>query len=250
MCYNTDMKTNIPTAAFIIIGNEILDGSTIDSNMPVLINRLNEKGIALKTVHIVSDDDNAIIEAVNQSRKKYDYVFTSGGIGPTHDDITTQAIANAFEVELPLHDEALRRITTFHPDPNDSIKKMAYIPAGATLIDNTINQAPGFQLENVYVMAGVPGIFKVMVDFIFSNIDGGQTMRSRHIYVHAKESRFAKELAEIEKYYPNIQIGSYPNQADDFIKVLFKSYDKNELEECFNLFVEWTESEYINTTPI
>ena len=176
-----------PTAAIIIIGNEILSGRTQDKNINYLAKGLNELGIILKEVRVIPDDEQVIIETLNALRAVHDYIFTSGGIGPTHDDITADAVAKAFSLPLILHEEAFARLKKHYAtkgvELNDSRKKMAYTPQGATLIDNSISAAPGFIIDNVYVMAGVPSIMQVMFDSIAQTLTGGAKVESVEIMV-------------------------------------------------------------------
>ena len=160
---------NNPTAAMIVIGDEILSGRTRDTNMHYLAKELGKIGILLQEVRIVSDQENAIVFAITELRKKFDHIFTSGGIGPTHDDITADSVAKAFKVEISVRHDAKQILTDYYKNKgillNDSRLRMARIPDGARLIKNSISGAPGFQIENVYVMAGVPLIFQSMVLF-------------------------------------------------------------------------------------
>ncbi len=204
-------KTEV-TAAFIIIGNEILSGRTKDKNLGYLAERLTEWGIRLREARVVPDVEEAIVKAVNECRAAYDYVFTSGGIGPTHDDITAAAVARAFGVEVIRHPEAeaMLRDRILPKDLNEARLKMADTPDGATLIDNPVSRAPGFQVENVFVMAGVPVIMQAMVDGLKHKLVGGTPVRSRTIGCDLPEGAIAKGLGELQERFSEIEIGSYP----------------------------------------
>lgn len=207
------MKT--VTASLVIIGNEILSGRTQDKNLAHLALKLNETGIQLREVRVVPDIEAKIVEAVNICRAEYDYVFTTGGIGPTHDDITSASIAKAFGVAIHRHPDAERALRAhYENDPtreiNEARLKMADVPLGAELIPNAISTAPGFRMENVYVMAGVPRIMQAMLDAIIPLLKGGATVLSLSITTNLPEGTIADGLTAIQNRYPNIDIGSYP----------------------------------------
>ena len=211
------MTEKQPTAVFIIIGNEILSGRTQDTNLKYLALKLSALGIRLKEVRVIPDIEQVIIDTINELRANSDYVFTSGGIGPTHDDITTESVAKAFGVKAEINDEALRRLTKQYEKPgdlNESRKKMAIIPVGAALIDNPISSAPGFKIGNVHVMAGVPSIFQAMVDNILPNLKGGKPIISMTITASISEGKLAGPLGDIQKKFPQVDIGSYPHIRD------------------------------------
>lgn len=207
-----------PTAAMLVIGDEILSGRTRDANMHHLAGVLTEKGIDLKEVRIVSDDDRAIIEAVQALSMVYGHVFTSGGIGPTHDDITADCIAWAFGRSIDVRDDA-RAILQEHYDKqgtelNAARLRMARIPDGADLIDNPVSAAPGFSIENVHVMAGVPAVFQAMVASVLPKLTGGAPVISKSERLLRGEGDIAGPLGEIAENYPDLSIGSYPFQKD------------------------------------
>lgn len=203
-----------PTAAMLVIGDEILSGRTRDANMYYLAGELGKRGITLKEVRVVSDDRTAIIEAVNALRAAYDTVITSGGIGPTHDDITAEAIAAAFSVPIGIRDDARALLAAHYArtgtEFNDARQRMARIPDGATLIDNPISVAPGFTLENVHVMAGVPNIFQAMVASVIPTLTGGQPLLSQTLRINRGEGEIAGPLTALAEDYPDLSIGSYP----------------------------------------
>jgi molybdenum cofactor synthesis domain-containing protein len=203
---------NIVTACLLIIGNEILSGRTADANLPYLAKRLNALGIRLAEVRVIADSEAAIVRAVNETRAQYDYVFTTGGIGPTHDDITSGCVAKAFGTVLERNAEAVRRLERHYPPGglNEARLRMAEIPVGATLIDNPVSTAPGFKLGNVYVMAGVPRIMQAMFEGIAPSLVGGKPVLTRSVSCTLGEGVLAKGLGEIQARYPRVDIGSYP----------------------------------------
>ena len=207
-----------PTAAILVIGDEILSGRTRDANMHHLANVLSEIGIDLKEARFVSDDEPAIIDSVRALSKGYDHVFTSGGIGPTHDDITADAIAAAFETHIDVREDALTILKAHYErqgvELNEARLRMARIPDGAELIDNPVSSAPGFRLGNVYVMAGVPSIFQAMVQSVLPSFTGGLPILSETLRVERGEGDIAAELGALAKAYPDVSMGSYPFQKD------------------------------------
>lgn len=202
-----------PTAAIIIIGNEILSGRTQDTNTQWIALKLAERGVRLAESRIIPDEKLIIVNTVNELRKKFDYVFTTGGIGPTHDDITTECIAAAFGVGLELNEDAMRVMSGHHgPGQMDGARrKMAMIPHGAALIPNPVSAAPGFVIENVYVMAGIPRIMQAMMDYILSSIEGGNSILSSTVTCRLFESTLAPDFEILQNKYPAIQMGSYPH---------------------------------------
>lgn len=207
-----------PTAAMLVIGDEILSGRTRDANMHYLAGQLTERGIDLKEVRVVSDDKDAIIAAVQALSENYAHVFTSGGIGPTHDDITADCIAAAFGAHIDVRADA-RALLQAHYDRsgqelNAARLRMARIPDGATLIDNPVSTAPGFSLGNVHVMAGVPSVFKAMVASILPTLTGGAPLLSRTLQLFKGEGDLAGPLGAFAQDYPDLSVGSYPFQKD------------------------------------
>ena len=207
-----------PTAAMLVIGDEILSGRTRDANMHHLANELTAHGIDLKEVRVVSDDAPAIVAAVQALSAGFDHVFTSGGIGPTHDDITADCIAQAFGAAIDVRDDA-RAILQAHYDRqdlqmNEARLRMARIPDGATLIDNPVSAAPGFTLGNVHVMAGVPRIFTAMVASVLPTLTGGAPLISDTLRIDRGEGDIAGPLAALAAEHPHLSFGSYPFQKD------------------------------------
>jgi molybdenum cofactor synthesis domain-containing protein len=201
------------TACLVIIGNEILSGRTKDANLAYLATKLNEAGIRLKEARVIPDDCDTIVAAVNEVRAKFDYVFTTGGIGPTHDDITSECIARAFGVKHVLHPEAHRILATHYKpgDLNEARLRMAHTPEGATLILNPVSRAPGFRIGNVFVMAGVPVVMQAMLDGVLPGLKGGKPVLSRAIVCNLAEGIIAKGLGALQQRYPDLDIGSYPS---------------------------------------
>ena len=207
-----------PTAAMLVIGDEILSGRTRDANMYYLAGALTEIGIDLKEVRVVSDDKSAIIAAVTALSQAHDTVITSGGIGPTHDDITADCIAAAFDRPIDIRSDS-RALLAAHYDRqgvelNAARLRMARIPDGATLIDNPVSVAPGFTLENVHVMAGVPAVFQAMVASVLPGLTGGAPLLSQTLRIHRGEGDIAGPLASLAQEYSDLSIGSYPFQKD------------------------------------
>jgi len=207
------------TACVLIIGNEILSGRTQDRNLAFLGQRLNDLGIRLMEARVVPDVEAVIVATLNEVRRRFDYVLTTGGIGPTHDDITADCVAKAFGRPLIVHPEA-RAILEAHYPPGeltDARLRMARTPEGAELIENPVSKAPGFQVENVFVMAGIPDIMQAMFASLQHRLAGGQPLRSRTVAVELGESFVADGLARLQERFPDVEIGSYPfNRAGVF----------------------------------
>ncbi len=200
------------TAAIIVIGNEVLSGRTQDINVQFLALGLGELGIQLDEVRIIADIEDEIVAAVNGLRAKHDYVFTTGGIGPTHDDITSASIAKAFGRALIRNPEAEAiLLANYRPeDVTEARMKMADTPEDVVLIQNPVSKAPGYQIENVFVMAGVPRIMQAMFDDLKSRLKGGQPVSSRSIDAFIPEGLVAGPLGDVQNDFPDIEIGSYP----------------------------------------
>ncbi len=211
------------TAAMLIIGNEILSGRTKDANLAYIAERLNALGIRLAEARVVPDVPGEIVDAVNALRARYTYVFTSGGIGPTHDDITAECIARAFGVKLAVHPEALRRLEERYAEIgvelNEARLRMAKTPEGAALIDNPVSAAPGFQIGNVFVMAGVPKIMQAMFESLRDRLVGGAPLLSRTIVCDLPEGHIASGLGAVQNRHPEVDIGSYPSYATSGFRV-------------------------------
>ncbi len=216
-------KSKTVTAALLIIGNEILSGRTKDANLPFIAEGLGGMGIRLSEVRVVPDVADEIIAAVNLLREKYDYLFTTGGIGPTHDDITAECVARAFDRKLIQNAEARSRLEERWAEAgiemNEARLRMANTPEGAKLIDNPVSVAPGFQVENVFVMAGVPKIMQAMFGSLRERLVGGAPLLSRSVVCNLPEGRLASGLGALQAQYPNVDIGSYPSYAQSGFRV-------------------------------
>lgn len=225
------MSDPVPTAAILVIGDEILSGRTKDRNVGFIADRLTSLGIDLKEVRIVSDDKAAIIEAVRALSERYDVVFSTGGIGPTHDDITAASVAKAFGVDLVCDEEAVRRLSARSP-LSEARLKMCHVPRGSTLIDNPISQAPGFQLDNVFVLAGVPNIARAMFNSLGPRLIAGDPIRSASVEAGLSEGAIATQLAAIAARFPQVEIGSYPffRDPDYGVNVVARARDSAQVE--------------------
>jgi molybdenum cofactor synthesis domain-containing protein len=203
-----------PSAAMLVIGDEILSGRTRDGNTHFLAGELTRHGVTLREARVVADDHAAIVRAVNALRQDHDHVFTSGGIGPTHDDITADAIADAFGVHIGIRQDAHELLAAHYAraglEFNAARQRMARIPDGASLIENPVSTAPGFTLGNVHVMAGVPNIFQAMVASVLPSITGGMPLMSQTLRVNRGEGEIAGPFATLAADYPDLSMGSYP----------------------------------------
>ena len=229
-------------ASLVIIGDEILSGRTEDTNLAYLAKWLGNLGIHLSEVRVVLDDEKDIIESVNTLRKKYDYVFTTGGIGPTHDDITTDSIAKAFGVETRIDDDALEKMKEFLDgrELTEPLLKMLHIPEGGELIYSPATKAPGYKIENVFVMAGIPKIMQGMLEGMYDYLEKGEVVHSRSFDILVGESFFAEKLEEIQQEFLNIAIGSYPFSRDGKYgaTIVLRSIDDSALDGCEILIKE------------
>jgi len=208
-------EETIVTAAVLVIGNEILSGRTQDTNLAYLARKLNEYGIRVREARVVPDVQAEIVAALNALRSRFDYVFTTGGIGPTHDDITAECVAAAFGVDLVISEpiaEIIRRRPA-PPEVMESRMRMARIPRGGGLIDNPLGP-PGFFIDNVYVMAGIPRVMQQMVDSLQGKLRGGRPVRSRSVTAFLAESQIARRLGQIQERFAHIDLGSYPFHRD------------------------------------
>ena len=223
-------------AIVILIGNEILSGRTQDKNVPFLSKWLNELGVKVEEVRVVSDEQEVIVKCINEVRKKFKYVFTTGGIGPTHDDITSRSIAKAFNLTYGYNKEAYEILEKYYKpgEFNDGRKKMAKMPDKASLIYNPSSGAPGFIVENVYCLPGVPSILKSMVDGLKNNIKGGKKILSETISVNTVESEIAKPLEDVQNNFSNVEIGSYPffRLGKVGVSIVMRSTEKNQIKDC------------------
>jgi molybdenum cofactor synthesis domain-containing protein len=228
----------VVTAAVLVIGDEILSGRTKDKNLGYLAEQLTELGIRLREARFVPDIEAEIVAAVNHCREKFDYVFTTGGIGPTHDDITADSVGAAFELEVTHHPEAVALLTAHYKETgaefNEARMRMARTPLGATLVSNPISKAPGFRVENVYVMAGIPVVAEAMFQSLKHELVGGDPVLSAGIRAYLPEGTLAKGLGDIQGCYNDVDIGSYPFHRDGRYgaAIVCRSTDAARLEAC------------------
>ena len=223
-------------AAILIIGNEILSGRTQDTNTSTLATWLNSLGVKVGEVRVIPDVEETIANSVNFLRKQYDYVFTSGGIGPTHDDITSESISKAFNVPYEKHEEGFKILEAYYKpgEFNDGRQKMIWMPRGANLLLNPTSGAPGFYLENVFVLPGVPSILKSMLGGIKNKIIGGNPIISNTISLRTFESHIAESLTAVQNKYDNVEIGSYPFfQAGKLgVSIVIRSDNQELINKC------------------
>jgi molybdenum cofactor synthesis domain-containing protein len=227
-----------PTAALIVIGDEILSGRTKDVNIGTVADFCTDLAIDLMEVRVVADIEDDIVAAVNAVRARYSYVFTTGGIGPTHDDITADAIAKAFGVALPIHAEARKMLEDRWKDrgiePNEARLRMARIPEGASLIVNTVSAAPGFKIGNVHVMAGVPLIMRSMLESIAPTLTGGRKVHSVTVKCRVGEGTIAAGFSALQQQFPDVKMGSYPRMGDGAVmtELVLRASDEDKLAEA------------------
>ena len=229
-------------ASLVIIGDEILSGRTEDKNLAYLAKWLGKIGISLSEARVVLDDEEAIISSVNSLRKKYDYVFTTGGIGPTHDDITTDCVAKAFGVEAKVDESALEKMKAFldGKELTDPLLKMLHVPEGGELIYSPATKAPGYKIENVFVMAGIPKIMQGMLEGMYDYLEAGDVVKSKSHDILVGESYFAEELTEIQNKFSNVSVGSYPFSRDGVYgaTIVLRSSDDIALASCEKLVLK------------
>jgi molybdenum cofactor synthesis domain-containing protein len=234
------MTQETPTAAVLLIGNEVLSGRTKDKNLGYIADCMTALGIDLLEARVVADDEDAIVAAVNALRARYTYVFTTGGIGPTHDDITADCIAKAFGVGISHHPDAVAILEDYFKEmgrePNEARMRMARIPHGGTLIANSVSRAPGFRVENVFVMAGVPKIMQAMLEAIMPTLRQGAPILSRTLLFEGGEGDIAKPLSEAQDAFPAVVMGSYPFEGKTgyCTNLVLRSRDKGVLEAAFD----------------
>ena len=237
-------------AAIIIIGNEILSGRTQDVNVVTISKWLNELGVKLEEVRVIPDIENSIIKTVNELKKKFNYVFTTGGIGPTHDDITSQSIAKAFNLSYGFHKEAYAILEKYYGKAkfNAGRKKMAMMPVKASLILNPSSGAPGFIVKNVYSLPGVPSILKSMLGGLKNKIKGGKKIFTKTISVQTVESEIAKPLADVQKKFKSVDIGSYPffRLGKIGVSMVVRSDDKKKIDDCSKKIIGFLKKKKIN----
>ena len=237
-------------AAIIIIGNEILSGRTQDVNVVAISTWLNELGVKLEEVRVIPDIEVSIIETVNELKKNFNYIFTTGGIGPTHDDITAKSIAKAFNTPYGYHKEAYAILEKYYGKGKFNIgrKKMAKMPTKALLILNPSSGAPGFIVDNVFCLPGVPSILKSMLDGLKNKIKGGKKILSKTISVKTVESEISKSLSNIQNMFKKVDIGSYPffRLGKIGVSIVMRSSDKKKIDECYKKIVSFLKKRKIN----
>ena len=226
------------TAALLVIGDEILSGRTQDRNLSPIANWLNLQGIRLTEARVVPDEIERIAEAVNALRQRHDYLFTTGGIGPTHDDITVDAIAAALGVPVVVHPRARAALEAYYADRGGATEarlRMARVPEGAELIENVASGAPGIRVGNIFILAGVPHIATLMLEALTGQLEGGRPLLSRTIGCWVPESEVAELLGETERAHPGCQIGSYPffREGKGGANFVIRSTDEAALEACW-----------------
>jgi molybdenum cofactor synthesis domain-containing protein len=226
------------TAGLLVIGDEILSGRTKDVNIAATAEFCTDLGIALTEVRVVADVEESIVEAVRTLSERYTYVFTTGGIGPTHDDITADAVAKAFNVALPINDEARAMLESrwkaMGTEVNEARLRMARIPEGASLIVNSVSAAPGFRIRNVHVMAGVPVIMKAMLESIAPTLEGGRKVHSITVRCGVGEGTIGGPLGRLQDEFPDVKMGSYPQMGQSFVmtELVLRSADEERLKEA------------------
>ena len=232
------MKKNYKkvNAAIIVIGDEILSGRTQDINVAFLAKWLNELGVRVEEVRVIADKQKSIINCIKEIKKKFKYIFTTGGIGPTHDDITSKSIAKAFKLSYGYHREAYEILKKYYKpgEFNEGRKKMAKIPQNAKLIYNPSSGAPGFIVKNVFCLPGVPSILESMVEGIRDKIVGGKKILSKTISVNTVESEIARSLETVQHKFKNIEIGSYPffRMGKVGVSIVMRSTEMKNINDC------------------
>jgi len=248
---NKNTKVN---AAILIIGNEILSGRTQDSNTSALARWLNSCGVKVKEVRIIADIEETIINTVNELRKTNDYVFTTGGIGPTHDDITSESISKAFNLDYEIHKEGYKILEAYYKpgEFNEGRQKMAWMPKNAKLILNPTSGAPGFNVENVFCLPGVPSILKSMLGGLRNAIVGGQPIISHTISLRTVESEIAKSLTFVQDNNKDVEIGSYPFfQAGKLgVSIVIRSEDQLKIDACNCQILEFVKKKNIEVITL
>ena len=238
-------------AVIIIIGNEILSGRTQDSNVATISKWLNQLGVELQEVRVIPDIEDSIVKTINEVRKKFKYVFTTGGIGPTHDDITSRSMAKAFNLSYGYHKEAYQILETYYKkfNFNEGRKKMAMLPHKAKLIYNPSSAAPGFSVKNVYCLPGVPSILKSMLGGLNNRIRGGKKILSKTITLRTVESEIAESLEKVQNKYTDVEIGSYPffKQGKVGVSIVLRSSDQNLISECYKDIKDFIKKKKIET---
>ena len=242
-------KNKIVNAAILIIGNEILSGRTQDTNTGTIALWLNSIGVKVKEVRVIPDIEKNIIDTVNVLRKTNDYVFTTGGIGPTHDDITAESISKAFKLDYEIHKEAFKILEAYYKpgEFNEGRQKMVWMPKEAKLILNPTSGAPGFNIENVFCLPGVPSILKSMLGGLKNKIVGGKPILSHTISLRTVESEIANPLTKVQNNNKDVEIGSYPFfQAGKLgVSIVIRSEDQSKIDKCAFQILEFVNEKKI-----
>ncbi|MEO0543177.1 MAG: competence/damage-inducible protein A [Pseudomonadota bacterium] len=244
---NTDL-TEIVTAGMIVIGDEILSGRTRDSNAYHLASMMTAIGVDLREVRMIADDHDVIVETINAMRAQYTYVFTSGGIGPTHDDITADAVGAAFGLPVEEDEKALAVMAAHYEARNQPFtaarRRMARLPEGAGIIDNPISKAPGFVVANVHVMAGVPAIFQAMLDNVIPTLRTGRKLVSKSVHCPFGEGTISAPLASIQDAHPDVVIGSYPafEEGAFWTEIIVRASDEAALDKATEAVAKMVEA--------
>ena len=242
-------KNKKVNAAILIIGNEILSGRTQDTNTGTIALWLNSIGVKVNEVRVIPDVEGTIIDTVNNLRKNSDYVFTTGGIGPTHDDITAQSISKAFNLKYEIHKEAFKILESYYKpgEFNEGRQKMVWMPKNAKLILNPTSGAPGFNVSNVFCLPGVPSILKSMLGGLKNEIVGGEPILSKTISLRTVESEIAKSLANVQNTNQDVEIGSYPFfQAGKLgVSIVIRSEDQSKINKCSKEILKFIEEKKI-----
>ena len=241
-------KTKV-NAAILIIGNEILSGRTQDTNTSTLANWLNSIGVKVNEVRVVPDDEKKIVDTLNILRKENNYVFTTGGIGPTHDDITAASVSKAFGLKYEIHNEAFKILEAYYNpgEFNEGRQKMVWMPENAELILNPTSGAPGFNVENVFCLPGVPSILKSMLGGLKNKIVGGEPILSHTISLRTVESEIANSLTQVQNQNKDVEIGSYPffHAGKLGVSIVLRSEDKSKIENCNSQILEFVNKKKI-----
>ena len=236
-------------AAILIIGNEILSGRTQDTNTSTLATWLNSIGVKVGEVRVIPDFEETIISTLNHLRNVYNYVFTTGGIGPTHDDITAESVSKAFGLKYEIHPEAFKILEAYYKpgEFNKGRQKMVWMPSNANLILNPTSGAPGFNVENVYCLPGVPSILKSMLGGLKNDIVGGNPIISKTISLRTVESEIADSLTKVQNESNDVEIGSYPFfQAGKLgVSIVLRSEDQNKIDECNSKILQFVKEKKI-----
>jgi len=237
-------------AAIIIIGNEILSGRTQDVNVVSISKWLNDLGVKLEEVRVIPDIEKTIIKVIREVRKKFKYVFTTGGIGPTHDDITSQSVAKAFKLKYSYHQEAYKLLENYYKKGkfNEGRKKMAKMPKNASLIYNPSSAAPGFYVKNVYCLPGVPSILKSMLGGLNNKIVGGDKILSKTLNLRTVESEISVPLKKVQNKFKSVEIGSYPffKVGKIGVSIVIRSTSKKKIDYCSKEIVNFLKKKKIN----